>query len=151
MIFDNRYPHMLPVDRPLPGLDAMERHAVRAFSRAVETRTGTSGYYNRKTGQVLFVYGDEPHGGPAAYQVRHLGRPIRLPDTGEIDSLVLYIQQGKMARREKDRIAERNKRHEDGKRDEAQQKFLAERRPSATDYADFLDKKRRGTTKLVAV
>lgn len=144
MCYDNRYPHMYPVESGLPGVDPGVARAVRRTAREIGSRTGLRAFYNRKLQNVLYTYHSEPSGGPIALEVRGYSG-------AEIDVVVEYAQSGKIPPREKERIAARNRQLEKWAREDQTESHLAERRPDALSYAGFLDRKRRGTATTVAV
>lgn len=117
---------------------------IRRAGREVARRTGTSAWYNARAGQIMWCYGDTPHGGPLGVEAR--GYPSH-----EIDRMVEYIQLGKIGRRAKNRIATARDISEANDARQRQGKSLADRRPGALDYAAFLDRRRRGTGTLVSV
>lgn len=137
MTYDRRYPMMDPF--------CHVRYAGRDRTAAMEIarRTGTTPFLNVDSQAVLFVYGIEPHGGPLMLSRSDLQRY----GSHDIDRAVEYIQLGRMTRREKDRIGQKNEAERKYEAEQEKQKFLAERRPDAKSYARYLDEKRRGTTK----
>lgn len=143
-MYDRRYPMMFPLDgREIPRLPSHMRANVLKAGNEIARRTGARAFYNAAQGSILFVYGDEPHGGPMALPITDI-----LISQSDIDSAVEYIGMGKMARREKDRIAEKNRVADEHRHAKRTEKHLAERRPDAMSYARFLDEKRRGVQKL---
>lgn len=140
MSYDNRYIGIEPLDRCAIG-------PIRKGCAEIARRTGTRPFYNRFSRKVIFVYGDEPAGGPLSLPVLD-GRAM---EPHAIDLAVEWVQMGKVDRREKDRIAARNERHEADEKESAKAKFQDDRRPDAVSYAQRLDRRRRGTQSTTVV
>lgn len=146
-MYDNRYPHCHPIDGPLPSLSPEHAWSARLVGKAVALRTGTNCFYVSTTGKLLWVYGNEPAGGP-------LQVPFRTKDgivnytAGVIDDMVEWVQRGKVSAREKQRVALSNQKSQEHDNAEARGRFLADRRPEALKRAEYLDRKRRGTQTL---
>lgn len=119
------------------------------MGEAVARRTGTNCYFNILTGRLLWVYGEEPHGGPLSVEFRRPEGCRRYADH-EIDDMVLYIGMGKIGRRAKDRIAEKQKIAEAGQQEQEHGRFLEGNRKNAEDYAAHLSRKRRGVATVIA-
>jgi len=135
--FDRRYPGVMPLDRADIG----------PFARSCEEiarRTGTRPFYNRFHRSVLFVYGEEPHGGPLSLHVND-GREL---PSHKIDDAVAYIQLGKVSRATKERWAQEADREEKYQAEQERQARVEDRRPDALSLARHLDAKRRGVSKV---
>ena len=145
-MYDRRFPNLEPVERASMCMGVVDAARVRRAVKEISNRTGTRGFYNIRNHTVLFVYGDEPHGGPMALPLTD--RPIT---QAEIDSAVEYIQLGKVGRAQKDRWASRQAEREKWDHQDGINRHLAERRPDAISYAAHLDQKRRGVQRLVSV
>lgn len=149
--YDRRYPMIAPLDgRAVPTLNQWALKDAVRIGRDVGARTGTRAFYNYATGRIFWVYGDEPHGGPLGVEFRFRDG-YRHYHGGDVDDFVRYINMGKMARAEKDRIAAANDAAEKHAATESQGRFSEGNRANALDYAGFLDRKRRGTGTLVTV
>lgn len=143
-MYDSRFPWMTPVDgRPLPGLSLDDARSALRVALSVCSRTGTRCFYNTVTGKLLFVYGNDPDGGPLQVPFRRLDG-IEKYTTTSTDAMVEYIRLGLLARREKDRIAEQNDRAEKQEKEKLGQKFRDDVRSDVLSYAAFLDRRRRG-------
>jgi hypothetical protein len=134
-----------------PGLSPEHRRRLVRLAETVCRRTGIRCSYNAKFNRLLFHWTVEPDSGP-------LGLPAFSGDTGaearysdiDIDDAVRWIQYGKIDRSKKEQIAAANKQREDWDKNDAVNKRLEDRRPSALDRARFLDQKRRGVQKIIA-
>lgn len=142
MAYDNRYPHLEPVERSPLGMGIVDASRARKAVAEICRRTGTRGFYNAITHAVLFVYGDEPHGGPMALPLTD--KPITRAD---IDSAVEYMQLGKVELRRKQAWAEKQEAEEKYQHEQRTQKHLDDVRPDAKSYAAYLDERRRGVRK----
>lgn len=136
--------HLFMIDSRFPMIVRISEAPAesRRGAEEVARRTGTTPMYNRVTNKIIWVYGNEVGGGPLQVTAKRFE-----PHT--IDRMVEYIQLGKIPRREKDRIAESNARSASHERSETTGRKLDERRPEAVRYAEFLDRKRRGTQSVV--
>lgn len=149
MVHDCRFPHLFPVDgRHLPGLDSFGRRDCLRMVRSISARTGLKGFYDGRNGTVLFVYGDEPHGGPLRLPFRREGGEYHRHLDHEIDEAVSWVNLGKADRRDKNRWADRQEREEESENDRLREQFKAERRPDAARHAKYLDRARRGVQKV---
>lgn len=137
-MYDRRFPHMHPIDgRPMPGCES--EASVRNFARAVASRTGTYPFWNSNTLAVFFSITNTPDVGPMAVNMAQIKRGGSV-----VDDAVSYINRGKMSRADKDRIAASNQQKESWRKQDEMASMLEERRPDAIDYAEYLDKRRRG-------
>lgn len=146
--YDNRYPAMHPVERELPGLTWLQMREARRVGGEVARRTGTRCFYNSASGKLIWVYGDEPHGGPLGVRFRTSGGTIKHYHGGDVDDLVLLVNMGKAKRVVKDRIAAANAASAEHDRKETEGRRLDGLRKDTVDYAEFLSRKRRGTGTL---
>lgn len=137
MAYDRRFPFVVPLDSSsLPG-------DVKRCAREVCRRTGTGAFHNARFNTVFFTYNGDATGGPAQCLVRDCRT------SADADDLVHRIQLCKVSRFTKDRWAASHKRNEEHESQKAQDAMLEDRRPSALDRAQFLDRKRRGTQSAV--
>jgi hypothetical protein len=150
--YHSEYPFMYPIERPVPALSPWELADARRIGRAVASRTGTRCFYNAAKGRLMWVYGAEPGGGPLAVDFKRRDGGSYHYHAGDIDDMVGYINRGKISRREKDRIAANDAAAEASDKEQQQGRSFDKDRREIENYADFLDKKRRGTgTLAVAV
>lgn len=140
---------MYPIDRELPGLSPWDQREARRIGREVAKRTGTTCFYHGIKGKLFWVYGQEPGGGPLGIEFKTEHGCKRF-HAGEVDDMVAYINLGKMERRRKDRIAASDAAADESEKEQEQGRTLDRDRKSIEDYADFLGRKRRGTTTLVS-
>lgn len=122
---------------------------VRRKCRDVEQRCpGIRAYINAINNRILFAYG-EPIGGPLCMHVDQIARW----DSGGVettDNAVEFIRLGLKSATEKE--AERIKMEKGEKADEqeSRQRVYDGLSKEAGNYADFLDRRRRGTMKVSA-
>ena len=141
---------MVPVDgRPLPGLTAQENVEARRIAHAVGGRTQTRCFYNIVSGKLLFCYDAEPHGGPLLIAFKNKDGTTKR-HTELIDDYVSYINYGKMPRRAKDKMLDDQEMSRKNDETEARGRFSEENRKDFIDYAEFRQRKRRGTDKVFA-
>lgn len=147
-LYDSRYPHLVPVDgRPLGGLSHSDKQDAERIARAVAVPTGTKCFYNIITGKLLFVYGQEPVGGPLQIPFRGASGHRNYDGAG-LTAMVEYIRLGKMSPTEKDRIAKQNEAAERQEKERLGQQFRDDVRPDVLAHAKFLSERRRGTQKV---
>ncbi len=152
MGFDSRYWWFHRIEHA-PGLDQREKSLARTFARRVCDNTGLSACFNQRTGGLYFYYGETPgNGGPfeVPFKDPHDGYLEHLGDD-EVGDYVRLAKLGQMAPEEKAAIREQREQAEKYRTAQQDEKFKDERRPCVNDYAAFLDKRRRGTTKMVSV
>jgi len=130
---DNRFPHMLPLDRPVPGLAEPDRRYAHAAAGAVCRRTGARACYDTRRGRVYFYLEEMDRGVLAVPFLRGDGHRERIGDSHRIDDMVLYIQTGRQPRRVKDRIIAGHEQRERWAKQDAIDAELEDRRPEALD------------------
>lgn len=143
-MYDSRFPHMIPLfdHRPVPGLDVFQQHKVRDFATRVARRTGTVPFYNLLTNAIFLSLTTTPEIGPPAIPASMWSQQ---GDTSHVvDECVSFVNRGKMSKERKDQIAKSNAQKEQWHKQDKMRELFEERRPDALDYADYLDKKRRG-------
>lgn len=148
MGYDSRYPNMFRLG-DAPGLDAATRAEARRVAAAICNRVdGLKCSYNVKTGGLFFHYTVEPDSGPTEIPfVKGDSHFNYAPH--EIDNVVRYVNMGRIGRKAKNKIIARNEQLEAWRVKDANEAHKAERRPSARNYATFLDQRRRGVTKKI--
>lgn len=147
-MYDRRYPTIHPIDRYLPGLTDEQAWHARLVGKQVALATGTRCFYNAANGKLFWCYEAEPHGGPLSVPFREADG-VHHYEPWDIAEMIEYIRLGKMPRAEKERIAASNARAAEQEQKNQHEQWLAERRPDALAYAAFLDRRRRGTQKVV--
>lgn len=147
--FDNRYPWLTRIQHA--PLSSSEKRMAQAIAKRLKDNTGLDTCFNTRTGD-LFCYYRSPHGGPFSipFYDRET-RTCRRYDDSEIGDYIVLAKYGQMDPDEKAAIAERNQREEEYQHQIKKEKLFEERTPDTLDYADFKDKKRRGTNKVVSV
>jgi hypothetical protein len=136
-MYDRRYPGIEPIDRHMPGLSHYEEKQARRAGEEVSRRTGTRCFYVAHSRKLLFVYGDEPAGGPLQVDAKGY-------TASEIDDMVRYINLGKMSRSQKDRILARNEANEKQEQRLQHERWRGAMEKETVKHAEFLDRKRRG-------
>lgn len=141
-MYDRRYPHMEPIDRAV--IDCADPEAVRAAAGDVARRTGTHAFYDRLNRKVFFsVKADMSDGGPLSVEVKACR-------SDRVEAMVEWIRFGQVEKKVKDRWAELAAAEEKYRRESAIAQLLAERRPESLAYAAFLDRRRRGMSRIIS-
>lgn len=159
MGYDSRFPHMHRV-HDAPGVDASHRAMlVETAARVCNRVPGLRCSYDAHTASLFFhyptldkvtgVWDYGPNSGPMRLPAFTGDRPARY-ESHDIDAAVAFINYGRIDRTVKDRIERNRKADEQHKHEADTDRLLDERRPTALDYADFRDRKRRGTSKVIA-
>lgn len=125
------------------------RRKMRTVASQIGRRTGLRCSYNAFDKTMFFHYTPEPDSGPLSLPVFD-GNVSKTYSSTDIDDAVRYVNYGKMSRSQKDRIASQQKQMEQWEQQDKRNRFLAERRPDAEDFARFLDQKRRGVGKVIS-
>lgn len=148
-MFDTRYPHMFRVAHA-PGIAPDHRRRLERIADSVCRRTGIRCSYNAKFQRLFFHWTAEPDSGPLGLPVFGENGEEARYDDNQIDDAVRWIQYGRIGRDRKERIAADQKQREQWERDDAINRRLEDRRPTALDRARFLDQRRRGVSKVIS-
>lgn len=140
---DNRFPRIYSLDSsrvPKPVAD---------FAREICRRCWCHCGFDIKYEQLHFFYDDVAAGFLQLEAIRPDGSYAIYKHN--VQDIVEFIQMGKIERREKDRIEQRNREAEEKEKERVQSAFLAERRPCAVHHAAFLMRQRRGLGQRIFV
>jgi len=99
----------------------------------------------------IHFYTSDPNSGVYGLPMYQAGRPTPLRyDDADIDDLCRLLNDRKRSRHRKESIARQKEQQREWNSQESVDRHLAERRPDAIDYAEFLDKERRGVKKMIS-
>lgn len=133
-------------------LSQWDRKSAMRIARSITNRIpGLRCSFNLLRGSLFFHYGECHDYGPLELPFKIVGscEVQRYSDT-DIDDAVHLIRLGQLSTEEKDDIQAKKDTTKKSNEREARGRLHADREKDAIDYADFLDKKRRGTTKMVS-
>jgi hypothetical protein len=150
MGFDIRYPFLHRL-HSAPILSTQERREAERIAKRLHDNTGLSCAFNAYTGDLFFYY-RSPHGGPFSMPYYDaVTKSCRKYSDAEIGDYIKLARYGQMSVAEKEAIAARNKKIMDSMEMGKIEKHTEDRAPDVKDYADFLNKRRRGTQKVMSV
>jgi len=132
---------------PLRDAPHGARSAVRA-AEAIVRRTGMHATYNTLNKSVLIHNRESPDFGPMRIDAYKPDGSERRWTDCDIDKAVQHIQLCRVPKEQKDRWAARAEQNKQYTEKTQREKHMDDVRPGALDYADFLDKKRRGAQKV---
>jgi hypothetical protein len=136
-MIDRRFPFMVSLDRPVPGLSDSDRRAARAAASAVCSRTGVRAAFDIARGKVYFYWRDLTRG---VHSVRYAGPGSLAPHV--VDDIVRYIQLGTVPRRIKDRWAAEQERAERQESEAGFDRYLEDKRPEVEKRLRYAGQKR---------
>ena len=139
-MIDNRFPWLVRIEHA--SVDQVRRRKMARFADAVGRRTGVKMCYNERTGGLFCYYGDTPDHGPC-----EIPEKFDLNST-DIDDTVRMLQYGHRSRADKDKIEKQQERSDKSQRENYQQQFIEDNRPGVIEHASFLERKRRGVSKV---
>lgn len=142
-MIDNRFPWLVRIEHS--STDPIRRRKMARFADAVGRRTGVKMCYNERTGGLFCYYGDTPDHGPC-----EIPEKFELNNV-DVDDTVRMLQYGHRSRAEKDKIEKEQERSDKVKRENDQQQFIEDNRPGVIEQASFLERKRRGVSKVSVV
>lgn len=141
-MFDNRFPTIEKF-----SLYRMASAQARTHVNEVERRTGTNAIINTVGDRVVFRFGEKAMGGPFAEQLDRISKWTG----GDIDNAVRLINYAKnMTRNEKDAVLAKDDKTEKDNRANDLEKVCEDAKPDVEDHLGHLDRKRRGTQKVIS-
>lgn len=143
------YPNICRIEEA-PNVSWSHRIHLRRVGNAIARRTGLFCSFNKVNNSLLFHQGPEPFGGPLSLPVFHPDRHERRYSDPDIDLAVETVGICRVGRKAKDVWAAKQKQRDAWEKKSATDKYLDDVRPGATDYARYLDQRRRGVGKLIS-
>lgn len=143
------YPNICRI-QDAPYVSWSHRAHLKKTADNICRRTGLYCSFNRANSSLLFHTTPEPFGGPLSLRAYHPdGLEKRYSDI-DIDDAVRFVGVCRVGRAVKDKWADKQKQRDKWEYNDYHENHLADRRPGATDYARFLDQRRRGVGKLIS-
>lgn len=104
-MFDRRFPNLMRMNGPLPGLRGDRAGEARRIAAAIQSRTGRKVAWDRNRAALYVYLGDNSvDSGVALFPLDHpIGGKGPFGEA-DIDDMVRFINYGKMSRKQKDRL-----------------------------------------------
>lgn len=142
------YPNIYRIE-DAPGVSWSHRRALRRLADSICRRTGMFCSFNQKFKCLLFHLTTEPDGGPLSLPAFHPDGSEKVYAEPDIDRAVEFIGICRAGKKAKDVWAARQRERDKWERGDRTEKYLADIRPDAKDFAKYLDDTRRGTRKVM--